>query len=59
MVMSIVGYILTFFATLVAAWLIDMVGMGISWLIAYPRRSRLDLGFITRIRWYERITKYL
>ena len=57
--MNIVGYILTFFATLVAAWLIDMVSMGISWLIAYPRRSRLDLGFITRIRWYERITKYL
>lgn len=45
-------------ATLVVAWLLDMIGMGISWLISYPRRSRLELGFITRIRWYERLKKY-
>ena len=41
--------------TMVGAWLFDRVCMGISWLIDYPKRSRLDPGFISRIKWYERI----
>lgn len=45
--------------TMVGAWLFDMVCMGISWLADYPRRSKLDPGFISRIRWYEYVRKWI
>lgn len=52
--MSILGYLLSGIGTLCGAWLLDWAFVGLSWLIDYPRRSRLDFGFITRIRWYEK-----
>lgn len=44
--------------TMIGAWLFDRVCMGISWLADYPRRSRLDPGFISRIRWYEYVQRW-
>ena len=52
--MSVLGYIMTFIGTLVAAWLSDWIKTKISDTIYYYKwRSLLDIGYITRIRWYE------
>ena len=44
--------------TLVAATLFDLIWKCIFWLTDYPRRSRLDPGFITRITLLERIKRW-
>ena len=55
--MSIVGYVITTIGTLVFTWLLDMVKTKISDKISYYQwRSILDIGYITRIRFYERIS---
>jgi hypothetical protein len=52
--MSIIGYILTTIGTLVFTWLWDVVKAKISDIIChYKWRATLDIGYITRIRWYE------
>ena len=55
--MSIVGYIMTFIGTLVAAWLSDRIKTKISDKISYYKwRATFDIGYINRIRWYERVS---
>jgi hypothetical protein len=55
--MSVFGYIMTFIGTLVAAWLSDVIKTKISDTISYHKwRATFDIGYINRIRWYERVS---
>ena len=53
--MGIIGYIITTIGTMVFTWLWDVLKGKISDTIAYYKwRSKLDIGYVTRIRFYER-----
>ncbi len=53
--MSIVGYVITTIGTLVFTWFLDVIKGKISDTIHYYKwRATLDIGYITRIRIYER-----
>ncbi len=53
--MSIIGYVLTTIGTLFVAWLSDRIKTKISDTIYhYKWRATFDIGYINRIRWYER-----
>ena len=53
--MSIIGYVLTTIGTLFVAWLSDRIKPKISDTIShYKWRATFDIGYINRIRWYER-----
>lgn len=55
--MSVFGYVITAIGTLVFTWLLDMVKTKISDKISYYKwRATFDIGYINRIRWYERIS---
>ena len=52
--MSIIGYIITTIGTLVFTWIWDIIKTKISETIYhYKWRATLDIGYITRVRWYE------
>ena len=53
--MSVLGYILTTIGTLVFTWLWDFIKTKISDIIYhYKWRATLDIGYVSRIRFYER-----
>ena len=55
--MSIVGYVLTIVGTLVFTWIWDVIKGKISETIYhYKWRATFDIGYINRIRWYERVS---
>ena len=55
--MSIIGYVFTTIGTLFVAWLSDRIKTKISDTIYhYKWRATFDIGYINRIRWYERVS---